>query len=70
MIWDERIDEKLRNHDAYETGKDEGFMNGVEQNKTEMIINLYNNKVPIDIISKSSGLSIKEIEKIVENNNK
>ena len=64
MIWDERIDEKLRNHDAYETGKDEG----IEQNKTEMIINLYNNKVPIDIISKSSGLSIKEIEKIIEDN--
>ena len=70
MIWDERIDEKLRNHDAYETGKDEGFMNGVEQKQTEMIINLYNNKVPIDIISKSSGLSINEIEKIIENNNK
>ena len=45
-------------------------MNGVEQKQTEMIINLYNNKVPIDIISKSSGLSIKEIEKIIENNNK
>ena len=66
MIWDERIDEKLRNHDAYETGKDEG----IEQKQNEMIINLYNNKVPIDIISKSSGLSIKEIEKIIENNNK
>ena len=25
MIWDERIDEKLRNHDAYEIGKDERY---------------------------------------------
>ena len=70
MIWDERIDEKLRNHDAYETGKDEGFMNGVEQNKTEMIINFYQNGASLELISKSSGLSIKEIEKIIENNDK
>ena len=33
MIWDERIDEKLRNHDAYETGKDEGIEKGIEQNR-------------------------------------
>ena len=70
MIWDERIDEKLRNHDAYETGKDEGFMNGVEQNKTEMIINFYQNGASLELISKSSGLSIKEIEKIIDINNK
>ena len=70
MIWDERIDEKLRNHDAYETGKDEGFMNGIEQKQTEMIINFYQNGASLELISKSSGLSIKEIEKIIENNNK
>ena len=70
MIWDERIDEKLRNHDAYETGKDEGFMNGVEHNKTEMIINFYQNGASLELISKSSGLSIKEIEKIIDINNK
>ena len=74
MIWDERIDEKLRNHDAYETGKDEGFMNGVEQGieqkQNEMIINFYQNGASLELISKSSGLSIKEIEKIIDINNK
>ena len=28
MIWDERIEENLRNHDAYVNGKDEGFYDG------------------------------------------
>ena len=61
MIWDERIDEALRNHDAYENGKDEG----IEQIKHEMIINFYNNGISIDLISKSSGLSIDEVKEII-----
>ena len=74
MLWDERIEESLRNHDAYENGKDEGFYSGVEQGieqkQNEMIINLYQNGASLELIRKSSGLSIKEIEKIIENNDK
>ena len=40
---------------------------GREKNKREMIINFYNNGAS-ELISKSTGLSIKEIEKIIENN--
>ena len=32
----------------------------------EMIINFYNNNASLELISKSTGLSIKEIEKIIE----
>ena len=78
MIWDDRLEENLRKHDDYNNGKyegidigfEQGVEQGIEQKQNEMIINFYNNKVPIDIISKSSGLSIKEIEKIIENNDK
>jgi len=42
------------------------FNNGVEKNKHEMIINLHNNKVPIEIIAKSAELSIEEVEKIIK----
>ena len=78
MIWDERIEDNLRKRESYILGKDEGkeegieqgIKQGIEQNRTEMIINFYNNGVPIDIISKSSGKSLEEVKKIIEERNK
>ena len=42
---------------------------GKAEKQQEMIINFYNNNVSLDIISKSSGLSIDEIKKIISTNN-
>ena len=42
-----------------------GFDKGVEQKQREMIINLYQNGVSLDLISKSSNLSIGEVKKIL-----
>ena len=67
MIWDERIEDNLRKRESYILG---GIKQGIEQNRTEMIINFYNNGVPIDIISKSSGKSLEEVKKIIEERNK
>ena len=44
-------------------GKKEGLIEG----KKEMVINLWKNGVAIDIISKSSGLTITEIQSIIDN---
>ncbi len=33
-----------------------------------MIINLHNNGVPIDVISKSANLTIEEVQKIINEN--
>ena len=72
MIWDERIEESLRNHDAYENGKDEGFYNGVEQGieqkQTEMILNMYNKKMSLEDISEISNISIEKVQSIIKNN--
>ena len=74
MVWDERIEENLRRHDDYFNGKNEGISigqsMGIEQNRTEMIINLYNNGASLDLISKSSGLSEDEIKDIINKSNK
>ena len=43
MIWDERIEETLRRHDDYFNGKYEG----IEQNRMEMIINMYKKNINI-----------------------
>ena len=48
--------------------KTKGIEKGIEQNRAEMIINLYNNNVSLDIISTSSGLSIEEVKRIINSN--
>ena len=69
MVWDSRIDEKLRNIDAYNGGKEDGIEEGIEQgikqNQEQMILELYKNNVSIDIIAKSSGLTVSEVEDII-----
>ena len=46
-------------------GFDKGVKQGIELNKHEMINNLYQNGVSLDLISKSSNLSIEEVKKIL-----
>ena len=48
--------------------KTKGIEKGIEQNRAEMIINLYNNNVSLDIISTSSGLSTNEVKRIINSN--
>ena len=70
MIWDERIDEKLRNHDAYETGKDEGIEQGTEQNRTEMIMRMNRKKIDISTISEIANIPVQKVEEIIKLNSK
>ena len=73
MVWDSRIDEKLRNIDAYNGGKEDGIVEGLEQGleqgikqtQEQMILEFYKNNVSIDIIAKSSGLTVSEVEDII-----
>ena len=39
---------------------------GREENRNEMILNMYNKKIDLKTISDISNLSIKEIEKIIK----
>ena len=68
LLDDDELIEQVRNEGRAE-GKAEGRAEGKAENQREMIINLYNNNVSLDIISKSSGLSIDEIKKIISTNN-
>ena len=67
-------DEEVRQYDEQfyiNQGIKQGIEKGIEQGsantKKAMIIELNNNGIPLDIISKSSGLSIDEIKKIIDN---
>ena len=65
-------EDEMREFDRQYYGKiyrEEGRKEGREETIREIIINLYNNKASLELISKSTGLEIKEIQKIIENNN-
>ena len=80
MVWDERIDEKLRNIDAYNGGKmagieegrregiDLGRKEGIEEGRREAIINMYNNNLSVEIISKCVNLTTDEVNEIIKTN--
>ena len=67
-----RLDGEEKYEEGFNAGKEEGFNAGINagivQTRQEMIINFYNNNVPIEIIAKSSNLSLEEINKIIQNN--
>ena len=66
--------ERLREYElrlgGYRDGKEEGLKEGIaigiKERKKEIAMNLVDQNIGYDIISKATGLSISEIEKIVE----
>ena len=68
MVWDERIDEKLRNIDAYNGGRADGKDEGILQKQTEMILNMNKDGLPIETISKYSNLTVDKVNQIINNN--
>ena len=54
-------EEKLKKT-LIEDAKNEGIEIGIQENKIEIAKNLFKQKVPLDIISNATGLSISEIE--------
>ena len=63
----QRLDREESYEKGFNAGKEEGFNAGIAQKEQEMVINLYNNNVPIEIISKSANLSIDEVNEIIQN---
>jgi predicted transposase/invertase (TIGR01784 family) len=57
-----------------EAGREEGYEQGVErgikQTKVEMIKNMMANNIPLETISKCANMSIEEVNKLLESNNK
>ena len=70
------LDNYLREYElrlgGYRDGKDDGITEGItighQEEKNEITMNLVNQNIGYDIISKATGLSIQEIEEIVKNN--
>ena len=50
-----------------EEAVEEGFNAGIKKNRTEMIINMFNDNLDIKLISKYANISIDEVKQIINN---
>ena len=61
----------LGQKDGYDLGQKNGYdlgqKNGYDLGRKEIVMNMFNNNMTLDVISKATKLSEKEIEKIIEN---
>ena len=62
----EKMDELVR-EETKRIEREEGFNAGVEQNTIEVIKNMLENNAELEFISKVTGKTIEEIEKIQNN---
>lgn len=56
VMWD--------NYAVYKHAEEKGIEKGIEKGRKEIALNLLTYNTPIDVIAKSTGLSIEEIKKL------
>lgn len=56
VMWD--------NYEVYKHAEEKGIEKGMEKGRKEIALNLLTYNTPIDVIAKSTGLSIEEIKKL------
>ena len=61
----EKMDLYLTDEELMKQDQEYYFNKGIQEKEKEMVIAFYNNGVSLDIISKSSGLTIDEVKRIV-----
>ena len=69
IMWNETIERNLRRAEDYHSGLYDGEMKGIEKTQKEMVVNFFNNDVSIEVIAKSSGLTIEEVKEIIDKHN-
>ena len=52
------------NYAVYKHAEEKGIEKGMEKGRKEIALNLLTYNTPIDVIAKSTGLSIEEIKKL------
>ena len=63
----ERINASIINEERKEA-RQEGLEEGINNRNKEIVLEMFNNKVSIELIGKYTNLSQEEIEKILKNN--
>lgn len=58
-------EEKWNKNSVYEKAKSDGILEGEESEKEKIVKSMLKEKLPLDMISRITGLSKKEIEKLI-----
>ena len=66
ILMDEEIERNAMMAQSYQGG----YRNGIEQGINQMIMNMYKEKVPVEVISKCANLDISDVKRIIEENSK
>ena len=79
VVFNDDIERNVRREEAYVMGRTEGLesgiaqgisqgiIQGIEKNKREMILNMFNDKLPLKTIAKYANVTVSDVEKIVNN---
>ena len=54
---------------GYDDGKEDGKAEGLREGKISIAKNFLKDGIPIEVVSKNTGLSVEELEKLLEDNN-
>ena len=61
------LKEMARIKDAEDKGMAKGIQQGIQENKKEIILNMHNDNMSIEVISKYTNLSVEEVKEIINN---
>ena len=69
LKYDKEIEYNRGLEKGLKEGHEKGIQEGIEQNKQEMVINMFNDKLPVETIMKYANLTKEEVEKIINKKN-
>ena len=62
------FDQRKRNQDLYEGAMAQAAHDGEQKRNREIVLNMFRDKVDVTVISKYTGLSIDDIQEIIQSN--
>lgn len=65
VVFNDDIEKNVREEEIYTMGRTEGLESGIAQNKREMIINMFKDKLPLKTIAKYANITVDEVKRTI-----
>ena len=70
VVFNDDIEKNVREEEIYTMGRTEGLESGIAQNKREMIINMFKDKLPLKTIAKYANITVDEVKRTINDASK